>query len=195
MRTPLTVRIFQSMPRGGWIALALFALVAWVAVPAAHLLLPPDHALHVSAYVVTLIGKILCYAQGFEMIAAASEQFGWSLDLPTIARTWRAGCIIRSAMLDDMATALSEASSRNLMFADFFTRKIQDSHADLRQVVCAGAAHGIALPALGAGLSYFDAMRTARGTADMIQGQRDYFGLHGFERFDGRKDQHGPWAG
>ena len=142
-----------------------------------------------------ICGKILCYAQGFEMIAAASEQFGWSLDLPTIARTWRAGCIIRSAMLDDMATALAEASSRNLMFADFFTRKIQDSHADLRQVVCAGAAHGIALPALGAGLSYFDAMRTARGTADMIQGQRDYFGLHGFERFDGRKDQHGPWAG
>ena len=62
MRTPLTVRIFQSMPRGGWIALALFALIAWVAVPAAHPLLPPDHALHVSAYVVTLIGKILCYA-------------------------------------------------------------------------------------------------------------------------------------
>lgn len=142
-----------------------------------------------------ICGKILCYAQGYEMIAAASEQYGWALDLPTIARTWRAGCIIRSAMLDDMATALAESGSRNLMFAPHFTKLIQESHAALRQVVGTGAAHGVALPALGAGLAYFDAMRTARGTADMIQGQRDFFGLHGFERFDGRKDQHGPWAG
>ncbi|WP_417606490.1 NADP-dependent phosphogluconate dehydrogenase [Primorskyibacter flagellatus] len=141
-----------------------------------------------------ICGKILCYAQGYEMIAAASEQYGWSLDLPTIARTWRAGCIIRSAMLDDMATALAEGGDRNLMFAPHFTKRIQKSHAALRQVVATGVAHGVALPALGAGLAYFDAMRTARGTANMIQGQRDFFGLHGFERFDGRKDQHGPWA-
>lgn len=141
-----------------------------------------------------ICGKILCYAQGYEMIAAASEQYGWSLDLPTIARTWRAGCIIRSAMLDDMATALAEGGDRNLMFAPHFTKRIQESHAALRQVVATGVAHGVALPALGAGLAYFDAMRTARGTANMIQGQRDFFGLHGFERFDGRKDQHGPWA-
>ena len=62
MRTPLTVRILHSMPVGGWVAIFLFAVLAWVAVPAAHLLLPPDHALHVSGYAVTLIGKILCYA-------------------------------------------------------------------------------------------------------------------------------------
>ncbi len=61
MRTPLTVRLFTSMPRTGWIALALFALVAWVGVPLAHLLLPESHPLHVSSYVVTLLGKILCY--------------------------------------------------------------------------------------------------------------------------------------
>jgi len=61
MRTPLTVRILTSMPRTGWIALAIFALVTWVAVPLAHLTLPETHPLHVSSYVVTLLGKILCY--------------------------------------------------------------------------------------------------------------------------------------
>ncbi|KAA3654022.1 MAG: urea ABC transporter permease subunit UrtC [Proteobacteria bacterium] len=62
MRTPLSVRIFQSLPRTAWLALAIFAAIAWIAIPAAHLLLPEGHALHVSAYTVTLLGKILCYA-------------------------------------------------------------------------------------------------------------------------------------
>ena len=62
MRTPLTVRITNAMPRAGWIALAIFALVAWVAIPLAHLALPESHPLHVSSYVVSLLGKILCYA-------------------------------------------------------------------------------------------------------------------------------------
>ncbi|MBT0961759.1 urea ABC transporter permease subunit UrtC [Denitromonas iodatirespirans] len=62
MRTPLTVRLFQSLPRTAWLALAIFAAIAWIAIPAAHLLLPESSALHVSAYTVTLMGKILCYA-------------------------------------------------------------------------------------------------------------------------------------
>ncbi|TVT47165.1 MAG: urea ABC transporter permease subunit UrtC [Denitromonas halophila] len=62
MRTPLSVRLFQSLPRTAWLALAIFAAIAWIAIPAAHLLLPEGHALHVSAYTVTLLGKILCYA-------------------------------------------------------------------------------------------------------------------------------------
>ena len=82
-----------------------------------------------------ICGKILCYAQGFTMIAAASREFGWDLDLPTIARTWRQGCIIRSRMLDDMATALAESDDRNLMFAPFFAELIKGSHTALRQVV------------------------------------------------------------
>lgn len=142
-----------------------------------------------------ICGKILCYSQGFAMISAASEEFGWDLPLPTIARIWREGCIIRSSMLDDMAAALSDAPGRDLMFAPFFADLLGRTHGALRQVVAAGATHGIALPALGAGLAHFDAMRMARGTANMIQGQRDFFGLHGFVRLDtGAAGQHGPWA-
>lgn len=141
-----------------------------------------------------MAGKILCYAQGFGMIAKASDAFGWTLPLPEIAKVWRAGCIIRSAMLDDMATALSDDANRNLMFAPRFTETLKSSHGFLRQTVAQAALHGLALPALSSGLAYFDAMRTARGTANMIQGQRDFFGAHGFARTDGGNGHHGPWG-
>ena len=139
-------------------------------------------------------GKIICYAQGFEMINKASVQFDWALPLPAIARVWRAGCIIRSAMLNDMAQALTDNADRNLMFAPFFADLLKVNHQALRKVVAQAALNGVAMPALSSGLAYFDAMRTARGTANMIQGQRDFFGAHGFERIDGGADHHGPWA-
>ncbi len=143
-----------------------------------------------------ICGKILCYDQGFGMIAAASKQFGWSLNGAAIARVWRAGCIIRSAMLDDMASALEAAPDAPLMAASTFADHLKRTEGALRRVVALAALHGIAVPAHSAALAYFDAMRTARGTANMLQGQRDFFGRHGFERLDdGSKDQHGPWAG
>ncbi len=141
-----------------------------------------------------IAGKILCYAQGFALISAASADFGWSLPLPDIARVWRAGCIIRSSMLNDMATALTEDAGRNLMLAPFFADHLKECHGALRKVVAAGASHGLPLPALAAGLAWFDMMRTERSTANMIQGQRDFFGAHGFERLDGGENHHGPWA-
>jgi 6-phosphogluconate dehydrogenase len=141
-----------------------------------------------------IAGKILCYAQGFAMMTAAGADFGWALDMPAIARVWRAGCIIRSAMLNDMAQALAEDAGRNLMLAPFFAGLLRQSVPALRRVVAAGALHGLACPALSSGLAWFDMMRTARGTANMIQGQRDFFGLHGFKRLDGLDLPHGPWA-
>jgi len=140
-----------------------------------------------------IAGKVLCYAQGFDMLAKASDAFDWALPQPEIARVWRAGCIIRSAMLDDMATALSDAPDRSLMFAPFFADILKQTHGALRQVVAQSALHGLPAPALSSGLAYFDAMRTARGTANMIQAQRDFFGAHGFERMDGGDGRHGPW--
>ncbi|WP_405404905.1 NADP-dependent phosphogluconate dehydrogenase [Paracoccus sp. Ld10] len=141
-----------------------------------------------------IAGKILCYAQGFTMIAGASGRFGWTLDLPEIARVWRAGCIIRSAMLNDMADALADDPARNLIMAPFFADLIEGALPGLRRVVSHGIGAGHALPALASGLMWFDMMRTARGTANMIQAQRDFFGAHGFERLDGIDDPHGPWG-
>ena len=143
-----------------------------------------------------IAGKILCYAQGFALIVAASKEFGWDLPLPAIARVWREGCIIRSSMLNDMAMALEEDPGRGLMLAPFFADHLRAASGALRQAVSVGAAHGLPLPALSAGLAWFDMMRTGRGTANMIQAQRDFFGAHGFERLDrpGQKDLHGPWG-
>ncbi|MDB5658601.1 MAG: gndA [Cypionkella sp.] len=142
-----------------------------------------------------IAGKILCYAQGFALISAASKQFSWPMPLPDIARVWREGCIIRSSMLNDMATALTDDPSRNLMLAPFFADHLKATHGALRQVIAAGALSGLPLPALASGLAWFDMMRTGRSTANMIQAQRDFFGAHGFERVDGIADSHGPWAG
>ena len=141
-----------------------------------------------------IAGKILCYAQGFSMLAAASEKFDWALQLPQIARVWRAGCIIRSAMLNDMADALSDDPDRNLVLAPHFAELVSDGLPSLRAVVTKGIGAGHALPALASGLTWFDMMCTARGTANMIQAQRDFFGAHGFERVDGIDDKHGHWG-
>ncbi|SHM39716.1 NADP-dependent phosphogluconate dehydrogenase [Roseibium suaedae] len=140
-------------------------------------------------------GKIVCYAQGFGLILEAAKQYGWAMPLPEIAKIWRNGCIIRSAMLNDMASALDEDPARNLMLAPFFADKLKETHGALRQVVALGALNGLAVPALSSALSYFDIMRTGRSTANMLQGQRDFFGAHGFERTDkDGKGYHGPWA-
>lgn len=142
-----------------------------------------------------IAGKIMCYAQGFAMLSAASAEFGWNMHLPDVARVWRAGCIIRSRMLNDMASALSEDDRRNLVLAPAFAVMVRETEGALRHLVGVAVRTGVAVPALSSGIAYFDTLRTARGTANMIQGQRDFFGLHGFARLDnGATGQHGPWA-
>ena len=154
-----------------------------------------DVALDVGALEQALIaGKIICYAQGFELLTAAGIEQGWNLPLPAIARLWRQGCIIRSTMLNDMAAALAAHPGRNLMHCAPFSDHLKAGEGALRAVVAAGALAGLPLPALSAALAYFDTMRQRRGTANMIQGQRDYFGAHGFARIDAPGSHHGPWS-
>jgi len=141
-----------------------------------------------------IAGKIMCYAQGFALLSAASTAFGWGLPMPAVANVWREGCIIRSAMLNDMATALAATPGTNLMLAPFFASLLKANHGALRQVVAQAALNGLPVPALAAALGYFDMMRTARSTANMIQAQRDFFGAHGFERIDAAGAYHGPWG-
>jgi 6-phosphogluconate dehydrogenase len=141
-----------------------------------------------------IVGRILAYAQGFEILAAGSKEFNWSLDFARIAEIWRAGCIIRSAMLDDIATAFrSPLPAGNLALSDHFISLLTAHIAGLRRVVSAAALKGLPTPALAAALSWFDMIRQERGTSDLIQAQRDYFGAHSFERIDAEGSHHGPW--
>ncbi|MEP3846922.1 MAG: NADP-dependent phosphogluconate dehydrogenase [Paracoccaceae bacterium] len=142
-----------------------------------------------------IAGKILCYAQGFELLSKASGEYDWSLPMPEIAEVWREGCIIRSAMLNDMATALREDATTNLAFAPHFKALISGTVDGLRKTTLAALAAGLPVPALAAALTYFDTLTMGRTTANMLQAQRDYFGAHSFERVDKSGAHHGPWLG
>jgi 6-phosphogluconate dehydrogenase len=139
-------------------------------------------------------GKIAAYAQGFEVMEAASDEFDWRLPMATIARIWRAGCIIRSQFLGTLAEAFGEHGSRNLLMTPAFIGMMQEAHPSLRRVVAAASTAGLPVPALSSALAYFDGYRQARGTSNLIQAQRDFFGAHGFQRIDREGEFHGPWG-
>jgi 6-phosphogluconate dehydrogenase len=140
-------------------------------------------------------GKIAAYAQGFAVMAAASKEFSWNLPMATIARIWRAGCIIRSQFLDTIASAFSRSGNLpNLLMAPDFIKLMNDAHPALRRTVADAALSGSPAPALSAALAYFDGYRQARSTANLIQAQRDFFGAHGFERIGEEGAHHGPWG-
>ena len=140
-----------------------------------------------------LAGKIVSYAQGFAVMAKASEEMGWNLPLATIAKIWRAGCIIRSRFLDQMSAAYAKGGAQNLLMVPDFVTIMQDANKSLRKVVAAAAMAEFPMICLSASLAYFDSYRQARGTANLTQGQRDFFGAHGFELMDRAGEQHCTW--
>ncbi len=139
-------------------------------------------------------GKIAAYAQGFAVMETASKEFEWNLPLGTIASIWREGCIIRSQFLGEITKAFNKSGGGNLLMAPAFVKMMKKDHTALRAVVSASALAGAPAPALSNALSYFDGYRQSRGTANLIQAQRDFFGAHGFERIGEEGAFHGPWA-
>ncbi|MFZ7090320.1 NADP-dependent phosphogluconate dehydrogenase [Primorskyibacter sp. 2E233] len=141
-----------------------------------------------------LAARVLEYAQGFRILAAASVEYDWHLDPVRIAQIWRAGCIIRARLLDDIAAAFAESPPKDQLFlSPRFSSVLMSGIPALREVVTRAAQAGYPLPVLAAALTFWDTMRQGRGTASLIQAQRDFFGRHGFERIDQEGDHHGPW--
>jgi len=127
-------------------------------------------------------------------MAAASREFGWNSPLGTVARIWRAGCIIRSQFLGEIAEALDTATdTENLLLTEAFSQYLASAHPHLRKLVAESALMGLPVPSLGAALGHFDQIRRGDGTANLIQAQRDFFGAHGFERVDKEGNFHGDW--
>jgi 6-phosphogluconate dehydrogenase len=139
---------------------------------------------------------IVTYAQGMAQLRVASEANNYGLDLETVARIWRGGCIIRAALLDKIRAAyMTNPDLPNLLLDLDLSKAVESRQEDLRAVVRAAVEWGIPTPGLAVSLAYFDGYRSAWLPANLIQAQRDYFGAHTYERIDEKGTFHTQWAG
>ena len=138
---------------------------------------------------------VLTYAQGFALLARASKEYDYDLNLREVARIWRGGCIIRSALLQDIMAAYEKQADLPHLLVDQRFAEIAVKHQDgLRATVGAAAQCGIPMPGAMAALAYFDSLRQAWLPANLIQAQRDYFGSHTYERIDEKGTFHTHWS-
>ncbi|MCZ6747860.1 MAG: NADP-dependent phosphogluconate dehydrogenase [SAR324 cluster bacterium] len=138
--------------------------------------------------------KTCSYAQGYAMLRTASEQHDWNLPFGEIARIWKGGCIIRARFLGSIQEAYRrDADLPNLLLDPFFKDELAGRMSAWRQVVVEGVKSGVPLPAMGGSLAYYDAYRTERLPANLVQAQRDLFGAHTYERLDREGSFHTHW--
>jgi 6-phosphogluconate dehydrogenase len=139
--------------------------------------------------------KIIAYAQGFEQLRAASEQFGWKLKFGEIASLWRGGCIIRARLLKRIREAYDSGEIiENLVLQSYFRDAVVKVEPAWRRVVALSVEQGVPAPAFASSLAYFDGLRRARGPANLLQGLRDYFGAHTYRRLDKPGSFHTRWG-
>ena len=142
--------------------------------------------------------KIISYTQGYMLMRAAAAEYGWNLNYGGIALMWRGGCIIRSRFLVDIKTAFDkDPELTNLLIDDFFAKTIEANQAAWRTTLANAVQAGIPTPAMSTALAFYDAYRTERLPANLLQAQRDYFGAHTYERVDKPAGEffHTNWTG
>ena len=142
--------------------------------------------------------KIVSYAQGYTLMRAAAQTYGWNLNYGGIALMWRGGCIIRSVFLGKIKEAFEKNPKlTNLLLDPFFRDKVVSSQDGWRRVCATALTNGISVPAFTTALCYYDGFRTERLPANLLQAQRDYFGAHTYERVDKPRGEffHTNWTG
>ena len=140
--------------------------------------------------------KLVSYAQGLDMLTSAAGEYGWDLELGEIASLWRAGCIIRAELLEDITKAYAGGKRpANLLFAPAFRDAIADARPAWRRVVAAAVQLGIPVPVFSSSLAYYDGLRRERLPAALTQGLRDLFGAHTYGRIDAEGTFHTLWGG
>jgi len=138
--------------------------------------------------------KIVSYAQGMELLGAASKQYNWNLNFGDIATIWRGGCIIRAKFLNCIVDAYKrDKDLHNLLLDSYFTDIIKNTQDNWRVAVSTAVEFGVAVPAFSASLAYFDSYRSARLPSNLLQAQRDFFGAHTYERIDKPGVFHTEW--
>ncbi|PRY33062.1 NADP-dependent phosphogluconate dehydrogenase [Pseudosporangium ferrugineum] len=139
--------------------------------------------------------KIVAYAQGFQQIQAASAEYGWEIDPGAMAKIWRDGCIIRAKFLDYIKQAYDkDANLQTLLVDDYFLDAVSGAQEAWRRVVALAAQQGIPAPGFASALAYYDGLRAQRLPAALIQGQRDFFGAHTYQRIDKDGSFHTMWG-
>ncbi len=141
-------------------------------------------------------GMVSSYAQGFELIAIAAKEQGWKINFSEVTRIWEGGCIIRADMLNFLHKAFMKAKGKpvHLFTIKEIRSALQKDLKDWRAVVSYGSQMGISMPCLGSALGYFEDMTSEKVSANFIQGLRDYFGAHTYERTDRKGIYHTPWS-
>jgi 6-phosphogluconate dehydrogenase len=140
--------------------------------------------------------KIVAYAQGFDAIIAGALEYGWDIDKGAVAKIWRGGCIIRAQFLNRIVDAYEkDASIATLLEDDYFAAAVRDGEQAWRRIVAKAALSGIPVPGFASALSYYDSLASERLPAALIQGQRDYFGAHTYERVGEDGVFHTLWSG
>ncbi len=141
-----------------------------------------------------LAAFLLAYDQGLAQIRAASKEYGFGTDLASATHVWRAGCIIRSKLLGPIHEALvAQPDLPNLLMAERFDVEIEGLAGALRSTTLSMLSHGLPAPAFSAALAYFDSYRSEKLPANLIQGLRDLFGAHTYERTDKEGNFHTHW--
>ncbi len=137
---------------------------------------------------------IIAYVQGFGLMQAASDEYHYALDMQKIAKIWRAGCIIRADLLEDIMRAFdSNPQLDNLLLDEHFPEVVIPRQGAMRYLLTNAVGMGIPVYGLSSALAYFDAFRTARLPANLTQAQRDYFGAHTYRRVDKEGSFHTAW--
>ena len=141
------------------------------------------------------LSKIVSYAQGFAQLRAASDAYQWDLPYGTIAKIFRAGCIIRARFLQKITDAYAhDAALANLLLDPYFRDIAKEYQQALRDVVTAAVQAGVPVPGFASAIAYYDSYRAERLPANLVQAQRDYFGAHTFERIDRPGSFHADWS-
>lgn len=129
--------------------------------------------------------KICSYAQGFQLMREAQKEYKWKLNFGQIAQIWRGGCIIRAVFLQKITEAYARNPNlANLLLDPYFNKTVQQAQENWRKVIAIAAECGVPIPTFSTSLSYYDGYRSARLPANLLQGQRDFFGAHTYERTD-----------
>ncbi|QFZ22503.1 NADP-dependent phosphogluconate dehydrogenase [Saccharothrix syringae] len=156
----------------------------------------PDESLVEDVRRALYASKVVAYAQGFDQMRAAGAEYGWDLDLGAMATIWRGGCIIRARFLDRIREAYDKNPDLpSLLVDEYFRDAVKSAEEAWRRVVVKAVSAGVPAPGFVSALAYYDALRSERLPASLVQGLRDFFGAHTYRRTDREGSFHTLWSG